>query len=211
MEAVYAKTPMERIPWDLATPPEALVQLVESGCIPRGRAVDFGCGGGNHSIYLARQGFDVTGVDISSTVIGIARERARKQGVKCNFIVADILGELTELVGPFDFAFDWELLHHLFPEHRKRYVRNVWEKLAPGGFYFSLCFSEQDPQFGGAGKYRETSLGTLLYFSSEAELRDLFEPAFEIRELKTIRVQAKHAPHLAVYAFMQKRSPNRSP
>ncbi len=125
MEAIYAKTPIRDIPWDVAAPPEALVQLVESGRIPCGKAVDFGCGGGNYSIYLARQGFEVTGVDISPTAVGVARERARQQGGKCHFIVADVLGELKELGGPFDFALDWELLHHLFPDQRTRYVRMV--------------------------------------------------------------------------------------
>ncbi|HUJ43803.1 MAG TPA: class I SAM-dependent methyltransferase [Opitutaceae bacterium] len=205
MEAIYAKTPAADLPWDVATPPAPLVHLIEDAQIPRGRAVDFGCGTGNYSIYLAQRGFEVTGVDISPTAIGIARQRARQQGVKCDFLVADVLGDLAQLTKPFDFAFDWELLHHLYPEHREKYVRNIWAKLVPRGLYLSLCFSEHDPQFGGSGKYRTTSIGTVLYFSSEAELRALFEPGFEIRELKTIPVQAKHGPHLAVYAFMQRR------
>jgi SAM-dependent methyltransferase len=107
--------------------------------------------------------------------------------------------------GTFDFAYDWELLHHIFPEQRRKYVENVAGLLNPKGHYLSVCFSERDPQFGGSGKYRETPLGTVLYFSSEVELRDLFEPFFHINELKTIQVSGKIAPHLAIYAFMQKR------
>ncbi len=72
-----------------------------------------------------------------------------------------------------------------------------------GGKYLSVCFSEKDPQFGGSGKYRETRLGTLLYFSSADELRELFEPYFNIKELKTIEVTAKFVNHLANYAFME--------
>ena len=107
MEAIYAKTPLQEIPWDVVTPPDDLVQLVESAQVPRGRAVDFGCGTGNNSIYLARQGFEVTGVDVSPTAVGIARQRAQQQGVKCNFIVADVLGGLKELAECYDFALDW--------------------------------------------------------------------------------------------------------
>jgi SAM-dependent methyltransferase len=206
MEAVYARTPLHKIPWDVAEPPAALVHLIESGQVRTGRVVDFGCGGGNYSIYLARRGFDVTGVDISPTAIEIAGRRATQQGVRCNFVVADVLGGLTELAGPFDFAFDWELLHHLFPDQRPKYVRNVWGKLDCLGRYLSLCFSEQDPQFGGSGKYRDTPLGTRLYFSSEAELRELFAPRFEILDLRTIQVRGKQRPHLAICAYMQKRS-----
>jgi len=205
MEAIYARLPARELPWDAATPPAALVHLVESGRVPPGRAVDFGCGGGNYSIYLARRGFDITGVDISPTAVALARRRARRRRVRCRFLTADVAGDLAALAGPFDFAFDWELLHHLFPDQRARYVRNVWEKLAPGGAYLSLCFSVRDPQFGGRGRYRTTSIGTVLYFSSEEELRALFTPGFSIRRLETIEVAGKRGPHLAVCAFMRRK------
>jgi len=138
--------------------------------------------------------------------IRIADENAKKKGVACRFVVADVLGDLKELKETFDFAYDWELMHHIFPEQRKKYVENVHGLLNPEGRYLSLCFSEQDPGFGGTGKYRKTPLDTLLYFSSEDEMRDLFEPHFRIDELRTIKISGKGASHLAVYAFMEKRS-----
>ena len=205
MDEIYKRMSLTQIPWNLEDPPEALVDLVEGARVPPCKAVDFGCGAGNYAIYLASRGFDVTGVDISPTAIRMAEENASKKGVKCSFVVADVLGDLKEVRGTFDFAFDWELLHHLFPEQREKYVQNVWGKMNPGGRYLSLCFSEKDPQFGGSGKYRETPLGTLLYFSSEDELRVLFEPHFHLQDLRTIEIRGKHAPHLAIYAFMEKR------
>ncbi len=56
----------------------------------------------------------------------------------------------------------------------------------------------------GTGKYRETRLGTILYFSSEDELKDLFEPCFHIIDLRTIEISGKFGPHIANYAFMEK-------
>jgi len=112
---------------------------------------------------------------------------------------------LDEIEETFDFAYDWELLHHIFPEKRKKYIENVHRILNPGGKYLSVCFSEKDPQFGGSGKYRETPLGTILYFSSEDELRGLFDPYFNVRESKTIEISGKFAPHLANYAFMERK------
>ncbi len=69
------------------------------------------------------------------------------------------------------FAYDYEFLHHLLPEKRKRDVQNVQRILKTKGQYLSVCFSIEDPQFGGVGKYQITRLGTTLYFSSEEELR----------------------------------------
>jgi SAM-dependent methyltransferase len=202
MEKIYQKTPLNEIPWNRETPPDVLVELVENEKVKPCKTIDLGCGAGNYSVYLASVGFDVTGIDISPTAIKAARENAKKKGVKCNFLVANALGNLNEFKGKFDFAYDWELLHHLFPEQRRIYVKNVYETLKPRGKYLSVCFSEKDPSFGGSGKYRKTRLGTILYFSSENELRNLFEPYFNIEEIKTIEIRGKPAAHLANYVFM---------
>jgi SAM-dependent methyltransferase len=203
MDRIYKNIPLEEIPWNIATQPDALVELVDSGKVKPCKTIDMGCGAGNYAIYLASRGFDVTGIDISPAAIKIARENAKKKGIKGNFLVADVLGDLDEVRETFDFAYDWELLHHIFPDNRKKYVQNVHKTLNLGGKYLYVCFSEKDPQFGGSGKYRETRLGTLLYFSSADELRELFEPYFNIKELKTIEVTAKFVNHLVNYAFME--------
>jgi cyclopropane fatty-acyl-phospholipid synthase-like methyltransferase len=198
MDLIYQKVPLDRIPWHLEAPPDALVELVDRGTIGPCKTVDLGCGAGTCAIYFASMGFEVTGVDSSPTVIEIARKRAGEKGLTCEFIVADLLGDMHEVTKKFDFAYDWELLHHIFPEDRPQYVQNVFHLLNPGARYFSLSFSEKDPQFGGTGKFRKTPLGTTLYFSSESEIRDLLSPYFVIQELKTIEISGKFGSHYAV-------------
>jgi SAM-dependent methyltransferase len=205
MDNIYRNMAPEDLPWNFETPPDALVQLVEHGEIKPCRAIDLGCGTGNYSAYLASIGFDVIGVDISQTAIKIAKENAKKKGLNSYFLVADVLGNLNEIKVTFDFAYDWELLHHIFPEKRKKYVENVYRILSPEGKYLSVCFSEKDTQFNSSGKYRETPLGTILYFSSEDELRDIFDLYFNIIEIKTIEISGKSAPHIVNYAFMEKK------
>jgi SAM-dependent methyltransferase len=205
IDRIYQKIPLDKIPWNSGTPPDALVDLVQGGKIRPCRTVDLGCGAGNYAIYLAGQGFDVTGIDSSPTAIRIATENARKQGARCRFVVANLLGDLHEVQETFDFAYDWELLHHIFPEDRADYIQNVHNILNPGALYLSVSFSEEDPQFGGRGKYRSTPIGTILYFSSESEVRDLFSPHFVIRDLKTIEVSGKFGPHRAVYVLSERR------
>lgn len=205
IDRIYQTLPLDTIPWYSETPPDALVKLVEEGIVQPCRAVDLGCGTGNYAIDLAGLGFDVTGVDSSPAAIRIAQEHAKKRGARCRFVVADLLGDLHEVTSTFDFAYDWELLHHIFPEDREAYIRNVHKITDPGALYFSVCFDESDPQFGGSGKYRTTRIGTTLYFSSESEIRNLTSPYFDIRELKTIEVKSKFGPHRAVYLLAVRR------
>jgi len=205
IDRIYRTVPLDRIPWNSETPPDALARLVHDGKVRPCRTIDLGCGAGNYAIYLAGLGFDVTGVDSSPAAIQIARENAQKRGVRCRFIVADLLGDMHEVTDTFDFAYDWEVLHHVFPEDRGAYIRNVYKILRPGATYFSVCFSEKDPQFGGRGKYRMTQIGTTLYFSSEAEIQELVSSYFTIRELKTIKISGKFGPHCAVCLLCERR------
>ena len=205
MDKIYAKIPSDEIPWNFESPPDVLVDLIGSAKVKPCKTIDLGCGTGNYAIYLASRGFEVTGVDISPTAIKIAKENAKKKGIKCNFVVANVLGDLFEVKEKFDFAFEWELLHHIFPEQRRIYVENVHKLLVPGGNYLSVCFSEKDKVFAGSGKFRVTSLGTVLYFSSENELSDLFEPYFEKRELRTIVIRGRPKAHFSNYVFMEKK------
>jgi len=205
MDEVYRRLPVEKIPWHITKPPKLLLDLIDSGKVSPCRVVDLGCGTGNYSVYLAGQGFEATGIDISPTAVNIASEKAREKQSRAEFISMDMTGDITDFDRRFDFAFEWEVLHHIFPESRTKYVENVAGLLNYGGKYFTMCFSEDDPHFGGKGKYRETPIGTVLYFSSERELRDLFEPHFRILEMRTVEVEGKRSPHMAVYSFMEKK------
>lgn len=203
MEMIYRDISLENIPWNLTEPPRLLVEAVEKGIVTPCPAVDLGCGAGNYAVWLARHGFDVTGLDISRQAIAYANDLAARKGASCRFVVADLLGDLTEFRAAFELAYDWEVLHHIFPDDRPRYVNNVHSLLKPGGTYLSLCFSEKDPSFGGREKFRTTPLGTVLYFSSEEELRDLFAPVFDILDLKTITIPGRHGSHMANAVWMK--------
>ena len=205
MDRIYKDVPLDTIPWNTETPPDALVELVQGGKVRPCKTIDLGCGTGNYAIYLAGLGFDVTGVDSSRTAVTIATKNAQKKNVRCRFIAADLLGDLHEVNDTFDFAFDWELLHHIFPEDREKYVQSVHTLLNPKATYFSVCFSEKDPQFGGVGKFRKTRMGTTLYFSQESELTSLFFKYFDVRELKTIRIGGKFGAHCAISALLERR------
>lgn len=206
MEKIYSELSPDDIPWNIETPPEELQSLIRNNVLSPCKIIELGCGIGNYVAYFAKNGFDAAGVDISENAIYMAEKTAQRMGVNCAFIVADVLGDITEITDEFDFAYDWELLHHIFPEDRDKYVGNVCKLLKSGGHYLSVSFSEKSRQFGGVGKYRKTPLGTVLYFSSESELESLLKNHFVIEDLKTIDIRGKHAVHTAVYALCRKKN-----
>lgn len=202
MDDIYRTKSLDEIPWNMESPPAALVELVDSGRVRPCRAVDLGCGAGNYAVYLAGRGFDMTGIDISPAAVEIAAKRATEAGVKCEFLAADLTEDFT-MDRRFRFAYDWELLHHIFPEDREKYMENVRDLLEPGGTYLSVCFSEDDYMAEGQ-KYRTTPIGTVLYYSYEKEIEDLLAPRFDILEIETIPIEGKFKPHRAVYALARR-------
>lgn len=57
-----------------------------------GPVLDLACGTGAISIPLAREGFDVTGIDLSPAMLGVAREKAEAQGLSATWLEGDIRG-----------------------------------------------------------------------------------------------------------------------
>lgn len=53
------------------------------------KILDIGCGTGRHSLELARRGYNITGIDLSESMIGKAVKNAKKENLKINFQVCD--------------------------------------------------------------------------------------------------------------------------
>ena len=69
-------------------PSEFLV--CNSGLIPLGKVLDLAMGGGRNAVYLAKQGFDVEGVDVSDEAVMAAEKLAALNRVKIRARVADL-------------------------------------------------------------------------------------------------------------------------
>ena len=121
-------------PWDGHSLPPRLVSLMEGeDRLPPGRALDLGCGTGDMTIYLARHGWDVTGVDFVERALRRARAKAASAGASPRFVRADVTRLSTSGVGSgFQLLLDGGCLHGLPDEARSAYVREVSGIAAPG-------------------------------------------------------------------------------
>ena len=125
--------------WDTGITPPELVELIESGEVGAGRALDIGCGTGTNAIYLARHGFEVVGTDVAWLAIRKARRKARGAGVSATFRVGEAvkLGTPAErpLGGLFDLAVDIGCFHAIPSQQRSAYGSMLRRVLRDGGCY----------------------------------------------------------------------------
>lgn len=133
------------LPWDRPTPTEHLPWAIEAFGIAPGKVIDIGCGTGTNVIWLARQGFDAVGVDISPGAVAQARAKAASADVDCTFEAVDFLSDPVG-GGPFALAFDRGCFHSVDAgANRAAFARTVADLLAPAGLWLSLIGSTDAP------------------------------------------------------------------
>lgn len=176
-----------KAPWDIGRPQPVIRDLVERGEIT-GRVLDIGCGSGDTVIYLAREGYDVTGIDFVPRAIDIASKRARKAGLTVPLLVHDAL-RLDDLGEKFDTVIDAGLFHNLSDGDRKRYAGSLASALKEGGSYFMLCFS--DAQGGFVGPRR----------ISKDDIRTTFADGWDVRYIRETNYRA-HYPIGGAHAWI---------
>jgi len=68
------------------------------------KILDIGCGTGRHSIELAKRGYNITGIDLSDSMLKKAKEKAKKENVKVFFEKHDARNL------PFKYEFDLAIM-----------------------------------------------------------------------------------------------------
>ncbi len=128
-----------RPPWDTGISPPELLKFIDDH--PAGRAIDLGCGTGTNVITLARNGWQVTGIDFAPRAVQIAKQKAKKAKV----IAAIEMGNVTRLSnisGPFDLALDMGCFHGV--EDRASYLSELKRILASGGYWLLYGIFKSD-------------------------------------------------------------------
>jgi cyclopropane fatty-acyl-phospholipid synthase-like methyltransferase len=138
-EDLYVGSP----PWDIGRPQPAFLTLAAAGAV-RGRVLDVGCGTGEHVLMAAGLGLDATGVDLAENALQTAREKVRVRGLTARFLRHDAR-KLADLGESFDTALDCGLFHMFSDDDRAAFVISLRSAVRPGGRYFMLCFSDQQP------------------------------------------------------------------
>jgi len=178
-------------PWDSDAPDPELVAAVERGAVRAGRALDVGCGTGTNALWLASQGFDVLGVDLSPLAIEQARAKAGTSG-GCRFAVCDFLQAPPD--GPFDIVFDRGCFHVFDDaERRARFAERVAGLLAPGGRWLSLIGSTE----GGPRDFGPPR-------RSVRDIAAAIEPVLELVELRATRFHLERAEPPAAWSCLSR-------
>lgn len=144
-------------------------------------------------LLAAEVGCEAMGMDIAPSAIRLAEAKAAERRLSARFIVGDAR-ELRSLGEQFDIVLDCGLFHVFDNEDRSRFVDSLAEAVRPGGRYFMLCFSEEEP--AGWGPRRVT----------QAEIRALFMNGWEVETIERteLHVTIRTEPVRAWFATVRR-------
>jgi len=118
-------------------------------------------GQGRNAIYLAKQGWQVTGFDPAEGALAVARQEANKRGLR----ITPILQSARE----FDWGHQqWDLIAVLYVPAVRGNVAKIRESLRPGGLVVIEAFLLSPGETGGGTEYQS------------GELRKMFADGFKL-------------------------------
>jgi SAM-dependent methyltransferase len=154
---------------------------IEVADLAPGRALDLACGEGRNAVWLARQGWEVTGVDFADVGLGKAAGLADAHGVDVTWVQADVTSWAP--THGFDLVVVFYL--QLPADERRRALSTAVRALGPGGTFLLVGHDLLNIDEGVGGPQDPVVLTT-----AEAILDDLahVELALDI-ELVTERAE----------------------
>jgi SAM-dependent methyltransferase len=109
-------------------PSEFLVATIKK--MKPGKALDVAMGQGRNAVFLATQGWDVTGYDIAEEGLKVAQENARRAGVRITTVNAGW--------DDFDHGREqWDLISFIYtdaPVMDPKFIARIQAALKPGGY-----------------------------------------------------------------------------
>lgn len=181
--AIWSNGAFEDVADTLKDMHAALVHLL--GPRPGERWLDLGCGAGHVAELAAGGGAEVTGVDLSPRLVGVAQARAQAGGFDIDYRV----GDAEHLAGLDDARFDVLVssVGMIFAPDHQAVAREVSRVVRPGG---RLAFSAWTPEgsvgemFRIGGRFQPPppdGAGTPGQWGTESHVRDLLGATFELR------------------------------
>jgi SAM-dependent methyltransferase len=110
---------------------------------PPGRALDLGCGAGRNSLYLARHGWEVIGIDMIGDAVKKATSKAVGDAAKARFLQGDVskLDEL-DLGEGYNLIVDSGCYYGLSAGQRDGFATGVTRVAAPGALLLMAGFTK---------------------------------------------------------------------
>ena len=129
--------------------------------------LDLGCGAGRHCVYLAKNGFDVIGVDVSESALRMANEWVRKERLTNVSFIQATMTNLPFSDSRFDAVISVSVIHHAIKKDIVKTMDEVYRALKKNGVFLTNLVSVKDPRCGTGQKVENNTFRILEAFEEK--------------------------------------------
>ena len=160
--------------------------VAELAGLPVGTALDAGCGTGADAVWLARQGWEVTAIDISPAAVGQAERLAAAEAPDVAARISWVVADLTAWEPPQQY--DLVVSQYVHPDAPfSEFVARLAYFVAPGGTLFVAGHDRADSH-SAAHAPEDASIGP------EAVISSLSMSLWDVDVAETRTRKVRHGP-----------------
>jgi len=152
--------------------------------IKPGKVLDIGVGEGRNALYLAQEGFDVTGIDISKEAIDKFLNFAKKKNLSVNGVIKSITE--FEFNDEYDVIISVATLHLIEKNKLFKLINKIKKQTKKNGLNLVAVFTDKD-----AGREQFPDL----YFFNKTEIKELYNDWDIIEHTVYTKEEVHGKPH----------------
>ena len=167
--------------------------------------LDLGCGMGRNTIYLAKQGFDVVGIDISKSALRKAKSWSKIERITNVTVLCASMTHLPFISRTFNAIISVSVIHHAVKKDIEKTMEEIHEVLKDNGRFLANLLSIEDYRYGSGVKIEEGTFQILEdfevkqfeevhHFFSQKEIQTLLA---DFSRISIVRIQSgkEECPH----------------
>ena len=184
---------LKRLPRRLRQPVQFIVEALPTFKLYKMKnMLDFGCGVGRNSIYLAKENFEVVGVDISLAALKIANKWSKKERLKNIAFVQATMTNLPLSDSSLDAVISVSVIHHAVKKDITKTINEVYRVLRKNGLFLANLTSVKDSRYGTGQKiesntflireaFEQKRFKEIHHFSTRREISKMFKHFSQIK------------------------------
>ena len=197
-ESIYANgDQVNEYPFDYVV--STVKRLTANHEVEVGKFLELGCGTGANLMFAAKEGWQTTGIEMSSSAIEICKELFERQGIDGEWICLNF-SDLNLDFEKYSFALDRAAVTHVHPSLALTTWDQVWHSLIPGGFMLTQVFEVNsdsnlgvtDPNYSMSRETGHLANHPPVCFYSEETLWNWLGDKWELVFMDNVQTQRKN-------------------
>ncbi len=184
----------------------AVTETLMSAADFAGKSVlEYGCGGGYFTIWMAKRGATVTAIELNPRCIGAVKYYAAEEGVAERVRVVEGNAERDTVEGQYDFVFAKDLIEHL--DDDGPFFRRLGQQLRRGGLTYLATQNDHSLNYVFEGGYQRLYRGNKNWYGWDATHRRFYNAPMLAERMRAVDIVPERwaSSYLFPWRFVTKR------